>query len=145
MEVAHRLRNCGDYAELTLSTGDVGRVDYSEFTTVKTAFFGSGKALSIQPSRSSWLRLNSHTGYAYNRIDRPGGQRFTVYLHRLLCECPVGMYVNHINFDTLDNRLCHLEIVSAAENARWRRSRLDWLATRGFSSAKGIPAYREIA
>lgn len=39
-------------------------------------------------------------------------------LHRYIMNCPKGMYVDHINHNTLDNRKCNLRIVSNADNLR---------------------------
>lgn len=39
-----------------------------------------------------------------------------IYLHRLLVGAVKGQVVDHINGDTLDNRLCNLRIVTARQN-----------------------------
>lgn len=55
------------------------------------------------------------------------------FLHRLLTSAPPGMQVDHINGDTLDNRLCNLRLATRLENARNRRLGVD--NTSGF---KGV-------
>lgn len=44
----------------------------------------------------------------------------TIYLHRLIMNCPDGVEVDHINMDKSDNRRCNLRIASHAENQRNR-------------------------
>ena len=46
-----------------------------------------------------------------------------VELHRLITGAKKGEYVDHINGDTLDNRLCNLRICSNADNIRNGRVR----------------------
>lgn len=41
-----------------------------------------------------------------------------VFIHRLITNCPPSLEVNHINFDTLDNRKINLEIVTREEQMR---------------------------
>lgn len=43
------------------------------------------------------------------------------YLHRLLAGTPKGMWTDHINGNTLDNRKENLRICTPQENARNRR------------------------
>lgn len=40
----------------------------------------------------------------------------TIYLHRLIMNCPEGMVVDHINGDTLDNRKVNLRVCTRSEN-----------------------------
>lgn len=73
---------------------------------------------------------------------RPGGE--IIELHRYLLGSPKGKYVDHINQNTLDNRLCNLRVVSNSTNLRngrlrdnnksgtkgviWDKSRNKWMA-----------------
>jgi hypothetical protein len=48
------------------------------------------------------------------------GKYTTLRLHRFIMDCPAGLFVDHINGDTLDNRRENLRICSHAENMRNR-------------------------
>jgi len=57
---------------------------------------------------------------------RAGFQRKNLYLHRFITDCPTGKDVDHINHDTLDNRLSNLRICTRSQNnaAASKRQRL---------------------
>jgi hypothetical protein len=40
------------------------------------------------------------------------------HLHRYLTNCPDGFVVDHVNGDSLDNRMSNLEVVTDGENKR---------------------------
>lgn len=44
----------------------------------------------------------------------------TVFLHNYIIQQPKGYVVDHINHNTLDNRLCNLRIASVSQNCRHR-------------------------
>lgn len=76
--------------------------------------------------------------YAVTYIDKK-----QVYLHRLLTNAPVGKVVDHINGDTLDNRLENLRVCSHKENIRNQRSHPDKLQKyRGVDFMKSKNKYR---
>ena len=115
---------------IEISGGYSCAVDDGAMDEAKTAHFSSGDLLTVVPGRFKWmaLKVGAHKSpYAYNRIDRPGGRRFTVYLHRLLTQCPANMYVNHIDFDTLNCQMSNMEIVDAWQSSQWKRRRMDYL------------------
>lgn len=61
-----------------------------------------------------------------------------VYLHRLICDDPVDMVVDHINHDTLDNRDINLRICSHQENLRNHSGN-----SRNTSGVKGVSLDRK--
>lgn len=65
-------------------------------------------------SQRSW-QLWAGRNQRYAVSARSNGPK--IQLHRLVSGCPPDMVVDHINFDTLDNRKCNLRVCSRAENA----------------------------
>ena len=47
----------------------------------------------------------------------------TVLLHRFLTDCPDDMTVDHLNYDTLDNRDCNLKLVTIEDNSKRKENR----------------------
>lgn len=63
---------------------------------------------------------NSGKGYAA-RGERRGKRVVVVRMHRQIVDAPMGMEVDHINGDRLDNRRENLRVTSKLENLRNRR------------------------
>jgi len=45
----------------------------------------------------------------------------SVLMHRLILQAPAHLYVDHINFDTLDNRRCNLRLCDVFQSAGHKR------------------------
>jgi len=70
------------------------------------------------------------------------GARKNTLMHRLILDAKPGEIVDHINHNTLDNRLCNLRIVDASENQRNRyRNRKGSSRFKGVSYAGGRRAW----
>lgn len=54
--------------------------------------------------------------YIHTRIQDQQKRYHKIFLHRLLTNCPTGLTVDHINHNTLDNRLRNLKVCTQAEN-----------------------------
>lgn len=81
----------------------------------------SGKASIVDDDIAAWAarwrwRLYGK-GYVGRGIYVPTKGRYRIgYLHRIVVDCPVGLMVDHINGDPLDNRRENLRVVTQGEN-----------------------------
>jgi hypothetical protein len=78
--------------------------------------------------RHNWSALwNPETGsfYAGRRQKASDGTATTVYLHRVILNCPRDLIGDHIFLNTLDNRRSQLRIVEPWQSAVNRRRRSD--------------------
>lgn len=66
-----------------------------------------------------WHRNDKKCGklvYVVRSYYRSDGKKRSLVLHREIMNCPEGMFVDHINHNTLDNRKCNLRIVTCQQN-----------------------------
>lgn len=130
-------------------------------TTMRAALSGSAvlKALPVEQSVGAKeffsIRVKEHTvlinkddyerlGFPRLTINIGGGRAKNMnyvriyikgsrgYLHRLLLNAPKNMLVDHINGDTLDNRICNLRLATPSQNMGNSKS------MRGTSKYKGV-------
>jgi hypothetical protein len=87
---------------------------------------GDGKSTVVDEEtyykygRLKWFL--SDTGYAMRRSETLGdGRRITQRLHRLVVDAPMGLVVDHLNGDRLDNRKRNLRICTQKDNANNRK------------------------
>lgn len=67
------------------------------------------------PELSKWRWFYHTMGYASRQYSQ-GGVRRSVLMHRQIMNPPVGMVVDHINGNKLDNRRENLRVVTQSEN-----------------------------
>lgn len=113
----------GDVAEISISNGLCVVVDQSDFDWLNQwkwcALGGSGEGCS-GPYAARFL---------------PGFPRGVVRMHRLIIDAPNGIFVDHINRDTLDNRRRNLRLCTKGENGQN-------VAARSLSGFKGVSQIR---
>ena len=82
-----------------LSNGDVVTFDTEDYDKIKEYRWSKSGKTHVQCSK--WN----------------GTKYVTLYIHRLIMDCPDGMVVDHINGDKLDNRKCNLRVCTQQENS----------------------------
>lgn len=68
---------------------------------------------------------SSKTFYANRMSSSNPGPRGIIRMHRVIMNCPNGMYIDHINKNTLDNRKENLRICNKSQNAGNSKLRVD--------------------
>lgn len=83
-------------------------LDLGDFDRLKLMNWNIGDSHPCKGRRKYYVRhskkINGKTKY--------------FYLHRLIMKPPVGMVVDHINGNGLDNRRCNLRVVTKSENSK---------------------------
>lgn len=79
-----------------------------------------GRVALVDDDAPEWIfqRRWHVSNRCYVATSEGGRQR---YLHRILMGEPPGLYVDHINHDTLDNQRANLRVVTNAQNMQNRR------------------------
>lgn len=84
-----------------------------------------------------WFAAYNNTSksfYAYSKIS-VNKKRVTLQMHRIITNCPKGLVVDHINHNTLDNRLKNLRICTDAQN---KQNQISTIATSKTSKFRGV-------
>lgn len=98
---------------------------------MKRIYLNLGKFTLVDDDKFEWLNqwkwyaqvssYNDNYFYSY-RIEYKNGKRITIYMHREIMSVPKGLFIDHINHDTLDNRQENLRICTQSENMKNRKS-----------------------
>jgi hypothetical protein len=107
--------------EIPLTRGFVAVVDDEDYENV---------------NQFKWFaNPDKHTTYA-SRTDYSGGSKKHIKMHRFIMGYPVGMLVDHINRNGLDNRRCNLRITTHQQNQANSISKSDSSRFKGVSRDK---------
>lgn len=89
--------------ELALSQGKVALIDDADFDWL---------------NQWKWTAKEGvHTWYAYRSVWRP---RINIQLHRFIMDAPLGVDVDHKNFNGLDNQRHNLRLATDLQNNAYR-------------------------
>lgn len=109
--------------EIMISKGHVTIVDTEDYPLL---------------SKYRWFALpRGRTYYAYGHVGRESGKVISAFVHRLILNAPVGIQVDHINGDGLDNRRANLRLCTIAGNQHNRHTA--W----GASKYKGVTWHKQ--
>lgn len=104
---------CGDITKIFMDRKDGSRV---------AALIDTEDLHKVSSSRYSWcVTEDVITKAFYVRIYTPKGRNVKTSLHRLVMDAPIGLVVDHINHDTLDNRKSNLRVVTSDQNNQNRK------------------------
>lgn len=103
------------YGVLYTTKGEEILFDKEDYEKIKNVCWGKNKG-----------------GYAYGSL-RDDPQHKSVFMHRIVIDCPKGLFVDHINGIKTDNRKENLRIVTMAQNEMNKGTRKD-----SSSGCKGV-------
>jgi hypothetical protein len=70
----------------------------------------------------NWHVTKNKNGYARTHKSLGGGVFKSILMHKLFIKCPYeGLLIDHINGNTLDNRLCNLRMCTPQQNSANRK------------------------
>lgn len=106
---------------------------YGRLGIVAHAIIDSESLLIVGKYR--WFR--NHCGYAWAHTPRVNGIQGQVLMHRIICNAPTGLEVDHINCMRLDNRRVNLRICTRAQNERHKPPRGNRHLPKGVTCDRG--------
>lgn len=86
-----------------------------------------------------WSKIR-HNIYVYHRFRPEPYKVANIYLHRVVAGARKGDFVDHINFDTLDNRRANLRICTNSQNSSKKPER--FRAHKNRHGYRGVSLYR---
>lgn len=95
--------------KIALSRGKYAIIDRHDITKISGYSWHAGKCDNIFYARA-YIRGSSKTGVKY------------AYMHRIICNPPNGLEIDHINGNSLDNRKENLRAVTSSQNKMNKRS-----------------------
>jgi hypothetical protein len=105
----------------------------------KTIALTRGLVTLVDDEDFEWLstmKWHAATHGSRGQWSAGAGHR-TIRMHRLIMSAPVGMQVDHINGDPLDNRRCNLRLCTRRQNQGNRRSVSNCLGVKGVTLLRG--------
>jgi len=96
--------------EIQLTQGKIAIVDDEDFERVSARRWFAVK----------YANYGGEKFLALTNIKKADGKWTNISLHRFIMNPPIGVEVDHINKDTLDNQKANLRLASRSQNARNR-------------------------
>lgn len=97
--------NLNLYRNIPLTQGKFTKVDEEEYEAL---------------SKHKWFY---NTRYAQRRVKKETGKWGSIPIQNVIIDVPIGMVVDHINGDTLDNRKANLRVCTKNENNKNKSSK----------------------
>src|SRR3990167_7117239 len=117
---------------IELTQGEVAIVDDADYDYLS------------QWNWSLYRKTGRRSYYAQRSMPLPDGRKTTIQMHRHILSAPIGVQIDHVNGNGLDNQRCNLRLCTHAENRRnmdayrnctsgykgvhWHRQRKKWRA-----------------
>ena len=95
-----------EFRLIELSRGRYAKVDPEDFEKL---------------NQFKWYASGTKNLYASRPARNASGKRTSIAMHREIMKPPAGLFVDHKNGDSLDNRKANLRLATPAENSRNRK------------------------